>query len=131
MLALKQLGEAMRAAVADIDPGGSRSQVQALAASYRAFASQHPGRYAATIRAAPAPHPDLTEAGDDALRTVFEVLTALGLAGDDLVHAARALRASIHGFVALEAAQGFGLPQEIDRSFARMVEALERGLRPS
>jgi Tetracyclin repressor-like, C-terminal domain len=42
---------------------------------------------------------------------------------------ARALRASIHGFVALEAAGGFGLPRAVDRSFERMIEMLDAGMR--
>ncbi|MFV2062972.1 MAG: TetR-like C-terminal domain-containing protein [Chloroflexota bacterium] len=127
-MALDELGEVMAAAVAGGGPEPNASPLQALAAAYRRFASEHPERYTATFRAAPASHPGLAGAGDDALRTVFAILADVGIADDDLVHTARAIRASLHGFVALEAAQGFGLPQEVDRSFVRMVDALERGL---
>lgn len=55
-------------------------------------------------------------------------LTGYGLTGDDAIDAVRAVRAALHGFIALEAAGGFGLPREIDRSFERLVTALIRSL---
>ena len=35
-------------------------------------------------------------------------------------------RAAVHGFVALEAAGGFGLPRDTDRSFDQMIAGLDR-----
>jgi hypothetical protein len=52
------------------------------------------------------------------------VLRAYELEGDDLVDATRALRATLHGFVAIELAGGFGLPTDVDRSFERAVDGL-------
>jgi len=34
----------------------------------------------------------------------------------------------MHGFVALEAAGGFGLPQSVDGSYHRLVDALDAAL---
>jgi hypothetical protein len=34
----------------------------------------------------------------------------------------------LHGFVTLEAAGGFGLPRDVDRSFDRLVDALDAAL---
>jgi hypothetical protein len=51
-----------------------------------------------------------------------------GLEGDDAIHAARAVRSALHGFVALEAGGGFGIPIDLDESYARMVAVLGRGL---
>jgi Tetracyclin repressor-like, C-terminal domain len=34
----------------------------------------------------------------------------------------------MHGFVALEAAGGFGLPQSVDASYRRLVDALDAAL---
>ena len=51
-----------------------------------------------------------------------------GLEGDELIHAARALRSAVHGFAALEAAGGFGLAVDRDDSFRRLVEALAAGI---
>ena len=50
-----------------------------------------------------------------------------GLEGDDAIHAARAVRSALHGFVALEAGGGFGMPVDLDESFDRMVAALAAG----
>jgi hypothetical protein len=47
-----------------------------------------------------------------------------GLSGDDAVDATRALRAALHGFVVLEAAHGFGVAADVDRSFTRLLDGL-------
>jgi len=128
MLALGELGEVLVAArEATVELDGS-AQLRALADAYRGYARAHPGRYAATVRAAPPDEPVHRAASDAVLHTVLALLAGRGLAGDDAIDAARALRAGLHGFVALEAAGGFGLPRDIDRSFERMVEGLDRGL---
>ena len=49
------------------------------------------------------------------------VLTDLGVTGPDTVHAVRQFRALMHGFVTLEAGGGFGLPESVDETFARLV----------
>jgi hypothetical protein len=60
---------------------------------------------------------------------VAAVLRGYGIVDDDaVIDAARTVRASLHGFVALEAAGGFGLPRDVDRSYDRLVEALDVGL---
>ena len=38
------------------------------------------------------------------------------------------IRAALHGFTSLEAAGGFGMPRAVDRSFARLVDALDTAL---
>jgi hypothetical protein len=40
----------------------------------------------------------------------------------------RAFRSAVHGFVALEAAGGFGIPVDVDTSFERLVATLAGGL---
>ena len=47
----------------------------------------------------------------------------------EVIHAVRAVRAALHGFVALEALGGFGLPVDREASFDRLVAALAAGLR--
>jgi AcrR family transcriptional regulator len=102
--------------------------VIAIASAYRAWALKHPGRYAATVRA-----PLVGDAEDEAaslaaVGVVTDVLDGYGLSGEDAIDATRALRSALHGFLALEAASGFGLPVDIDRSFQRMVLAVAGGL---
>ena len=128
ILALGELADAMTGALAGAaDVPGGGTQIRALANAYRTYATAHPGRYAATLRAAPPGDTEHGAAGDAILRIVFEVLAERGLAGDDAIDATRALRAALHGFVALEAAGGFGLPQDVGRSFTRLVDELDRG----
>jgi hypothetical protein len=43
---------------------------------------------------------------------------------DDAIDAIRALRSTLHGFVALESGGGFGLNVDIDRSFERLVRGI-------
>jgi AcrR family transcriptional regulator len=101
-----------------------RDALHAIASAYRAYAHERPGSYLAAQRAA-----DLAgnEAGERAVRVVRAVLAGYGLAGDDAIHAARALRAALHGFVALEAQGGFGIALAVDESFERLVDLLDRG----
>jgi AcrR family transcriptional regulator len=123
--ALDELAQTLRAATAGLT---RRAALDAMAAGYRGFAHSHPGRYAATLRA-PSPADDAhTQASDAVLAIVFRVLADYGLAGDDAVDATRALRAALHGFVALEASGGFGMPQDVDRSFKRLVVGLDATL---
>jgi AcrR family transcriptional regulator len=108
-----------------------RSGADALGATahaYRAYARAHPGLYAASV-AAPAPDDDEHQAAArETVDVVFAVLRGWSLEGDDAVHAARAFRSAVHGFVGLEAAGGFGIPVDLDASFERLVATLAGGL---
>jgi AcrR family transcriptional regulator len=88
------------------------------------------GGYAAAQVAMPRPGSDqeLADALADALEPVVATAAALGVYGDDAIHAIRAMRASLHGFIVLERDGGFGLPQDIDESFDRMLHALVRAV---
>ena len=100
----------------------------ALSFAYRRWAIEHPGRYAATVRAA-APGDDEDEAaGREALEVVTSVLAGYGIEGDDAIDVTRSFRAALHGFVSLEAAGGFGLPADVDRSFERLVDGFVRAV---
>ena len=126
VLALRELAERLSAAA--VGRAGSDA-LRALAEAYRRYAQERPGRYAATLRAPASDGDEHTQAADVVVEIVFAVLRGYGLAGDDLVHATRILRSSLHGFVALEAAGGFGLPDSVDETFARLVDGLDAALR--
>lgn len=100
--------------------------VRAVAGAYRAYARSHPGRYEAAQRA-PADE-EVADAAADALALLSGVLAPWGLAGDDVVHAVRALRSGLHGFVDLDRMGGFALDSSVDESFERLVTALLTGL---
>lgn len=120
-----ELGDALAAAVRSV----GNDPLSAIAHAYRAFAKAHPGRYVATLRAPDADDSEMTEASRRVLDTVLGVLATYDLTGDDAIDATRTLRAAMHGFVSLEALGGFGLPQDVDHSFERLIGILDDALR--
>lgn len=125
VLAVGELGRALAPAALGRSRGDA---LHAVAQAYRTYARAHPGRYAATVRAPAEGDEEHEAASAGVLDVVFAVLAGFGLSGEDAIDATRALRATLHGFVALEAGGGFGLPQDVDRSFDRMVSGFERAL---
>jgi len=103
--------------------------LEAIAHAYRRFAHEHPGLYAATLRAPDPQDTELNAASEELLDVVLAVLSGYGLTGPDALHAIRALRSVLHGFVALEATGGFGLPLDLDESFRRLLQGFIIGLR--
>lgn len=105
-----------------------RDALSAFADAYRAYALEHPGRYAATqIRVDQA-----LIADSPALRRTAEItygmLRAYGLEEPDLTDAVRLLRSTFHGYCALESTGGFGAPRDVQRSWERAVDALHVAL---
>jgi AcrR family transcriptional regulator len=105
---------------------GRVDALRSVADAYRAWALEHPGRYAAGLVSAPTPGDAEDEAASRCvLEVVTDILAGYELADDDAIDAARALRSAMHGFVTLESSGGFGLPADIDRSFHRLVDGLD------
>ncbi|MGA8679091.1 MAG: TetR-like C-terminal domain-containing protein [Acidimicrobiales bacterium] len=98
--------------------------IVAMAHAYRDWAHKHPGRYTASQGAPAAGDTDHLAAALSAVEVVADVLYGFDLRGDDAIDAIRALRSALHGFVSLEAAGGFGLPLDVDRSFDRLVRGM-------
>jgi AcrR family transcriptional regulator len=126
VVALRELGTALAAAA--VGRAGADA-LRALARTYRAYALARPGRYAASVRAPEPGDPEHEEAAETVARTVYAALAGYGLEGGAAIDGARILRSGLHGFVSLELAHGFGLPQDVDRSFERLLDALDAGLR--
>jgi AcrR family transcriptional regulator len=122
---LDELGDLVTAAAV----GKAREDaLVAVCDAYRDYAVAHPGRYEATV-AAPAPNDSAHEdAAARVLTPVLAVLAGYGLKEARSIDAARFVRSALHGFVALEQNHGFGLPQDVDASFAQLVAALDRAL---
>ena len=102
-----------------------------VAQAFRSYVKENPGLYLATLRASgtqAAPDPDLMHEEQRSLKVALAVIASLGLKGEDAIHAVRAFRSMVHGFATLEVAGGFGLPQDCDESFRRLVYALTAGL---
>jgi AcrR family transcriptional regulator len=96
----------------------------AMAHAYREWAIRHPGRYASAQRAPMEGDIDDETASANVVQVAVDVMAGFELRDDDAIDAIRALRAALHGFVALETGGGFGLPVSIDRSFDRLVSGL-------
>lgn len=126
LLGIRQLYDQMRRA------GVGKAEdaaIIAIAQAYRAYATAHPGVYAASVRA-PAPgDAELQQASQEVLEVVLAVLEPYHLSGEAAIHAVRGLRSIIHGFVTLELAGGFGMPLDRDESFAWLLGTYIAGLR--
>ncbi|MEU9713949.1 TetR/AcrR family transcriptional regulator [Streptomyces sp. NPDC047976] len=98
----------------------------AFADAWREYAHEHPGRYASTqIPIEIDPELAAKAAGPRrAVELTYGMLRGYGLAEPDLTDAVRLLRSTFHGFVALEAAGGFGHERPPQDSWVRALDAL-------
>jgi AcrR family transcriptional regulator len=102
----------------------------ALMRAYRAYVVEHPARYAA-VPVDPLHDPALAAAGGRLLDVTLAVLRGYGLTGSAAVHAARCVRAVVHGFASLEASGGFGLPEDLDHTYEQLIRMVLAGIHPS
>ncbi|MET7457314.1 WHG domain-containing protein [Streptomyces sp. NPDC005574] len=103
--------------------------VRACADTWRRWVLDHPGRYAATVRAPTADDDEEDRrVANEGLQVLYDVLAGFELRQTRRIDAARVLRSALHGFATLESAGGFGLPRDVDRSFGFLVDTLIAGL---
>jgi AcrR family transcriptional regulator len=121
----RRLAEALQSAAAGRARGDA---LAAVADAYRAYAREHPGTYAALQRAPDPDDEEATAAAAHAVDVFLAMLRGYALEHDDAIHATRIVRAAVHGFVSLEANEGFGLPVDIDETFTRLTAVLDQGL---
>ncbi|MFH8405428.1 TetR/AcrR family transcriptional regulator [Streptomyces sp. NPDC018019] len=114
-----QAGEAVLGRSAD-------EAIRAFMTAWRRYVQQHPNRYPALIQS---PEPHTAEAGARLIGIISATLRAYGLEDSAAIHAARCLRAAVHGFAVLEAEGGFGLPENLDDSYDLLIRMLTAGLR--
>ena len=103
----------------------------AMADAVRTFAHEHPGRYAATQVATNPDDPADTELTESAAATVAVmagVLRGFELPPILTIEAIRLMRSVLHGFILLELGGGFGMRDDLDRSFALVVETVIAGI---
>ena len=110
-----------------------RSGADALAAfavALRDYARRYPGRYQLTLDP-PVPFDEEAALARRRANAPFKaVIRSFGLDDETAVHTGRALRAAIHGFVALESRDAIGTGGT-DESFRHLVALLARGLQPA
>ena len=122
VLAANELADALTPAVAGRAAGDA---LREAGRAYRRWALAHPGRHAALQFVLVADDP----APRRAVELLVSVMRGYALEGDEAIHAVRAVRAAIFGFVTLEIGGGFGLPLDTDESFEWMLRMFDRGLR--
>lgn len=118
-----EFGETLRDSV--IGVSGDEA-VAAFAHAYRRWATDHPGRYELSLRKVEGR--EKRAAGIGAIETMDRVLAAYGLSGSDATAAGRTLRAALHGFSTLEAADALGRGRH-DASFDYLVAFFVEGVR--
>jgi AcrR family transcriptional regulator len=125
VLGLRELTQRLeRAAVGK----SGEAALLALARTYRAFAHDHPGMYAAALRAPERADVEWYAAYEDQIGIFLAVLAGYDLDGEHALHATRDLHSILHGFVALEDIGSFSMPLDRDESFTRLVRMFILGL---
>lgn len=102
-----------------------------VAEAYRGHIKGYPGLYMSTLRASGTQteqDPRLQQQEERALKVGLAIMNSLGLQDADAIHGLRAFRSLVHGFATLEIAGGFGLPEDCDESFRRLVIVFMAGL---
>ena len=119
-----------RLSAASIGKSGEELFMDASQA-FRAYVKEYPGLYMSTLRSSGTQQeqdPNLQREEERMMKVGLAIMASLGLHGEDAIHGLRAFRSMVHGFATLEVAGGFGLPQDCDESFRRLVSALVAGL---
>jgi AcrR family transcriptional regulator len=127
ILAMTELGEVVRDAAAG---RAGRDALAAVLSAIRGYVSAHPGRWAATVGTdSGGPDDPLRVAGARVINLIAAVLRGYGLGEDEMDHAIRIIRSTLHGFATLEASHGFQWGADPDQSFEWMIRFIDRGLR--
>jgi AcrR family transcriptional regulator len=115
------------AAIGQSGPGLVMSVMQA----FRSYIKEFTGLYLSTLRVSGMQEdadPRLQQEEARSVKVGMAVMASFGLQGEDAIHAVRAFRSMVHGFATLEVYGGFGMPLDLDESFARLVDLFIAGL---
>lgn len=121
--AARELASALQLAAAGRARGDA---LRAIALAYRKYAHAHPGTYAAMQIVSDSE--EFEAAATEVVGPIVAVLRGYDLEGERAIHAVRAIRSALHGFVSLEREGGFGLPINVDDSYDVVVAMLDAGL---
>ncbi|MGW0571406.1 TetR-like C-terminal domain-containing protein [Streptomyces tauricus] len=115
--------------IADAVAGrAGKDALAAFADAYRAYALEHPGRYASTQIRIDQSLAATSPAFARTAEVTHGMLRAYGLEEPDLTDAVRLLRSTLHGYCALEATGAFGASRDVRTSWNRAVDALHVAL---
>jgi AcrR family transcriptional regulator len=102
--------------------------IRAMAYAYLGFARAHPGLYELTLLSSKQEDAEWAKVANGIAELVVRALESYRLDPAAAIHTARALRSLLHGFASLERHGGFGLPFDLNESFAEMVGLFLAGL---
>lgn len=105
--------------------------IREIADSYREFAHRRPGLYRAILASPDRDNLELKTSLENFMAVLRKVMEPYNLVASDSIHAVRALRSLMHGFVSLEAAGWFAVPLDRDESYHRLIATFLRGLESS
>lgn len=126
-LAMSELSEISRDAVAGL---AGTDALGALAQAIRGYVAAHPGRYAATVGAGlTGPGDPLLAASTRVIDVIAAVLRGYGISDDQMTHAIRAVRCTLHGYAVLQSGSAFQWNDDAEESFGRIITFMDRGLR--
>jgi len=107
-----------------------RDAVAALLDSFYGYVIAHPGRYAATVGTGfTGPDDPLLAATARVIDSISAALSGYGIGDEEMVHAIRTIRCTIHGFAMLQVSDGFHWSGEPGDTFDWMIQFIDRGLR--
>ena len=125
-LAMAEFGDALREALQ------GKSGSNAIAALFEAmytYIVEHPGRYAATTEARLQGADDpLLVATTRVIGSIRAVLSGYGIPPEDVDHAIRMLRCTVHGFALFQTADAFHWSNDPVESVAWMIRFFDAGL---
>jgi AcrR family transcriptional regulator len=126
-IAVRVLDELTQRVAAAVLGRSGEDALRAAMWAYRSYVVDHPKRYAAMPQQ-PSDNPQVAAAADRLLDLTIAVLRGYGLEGSAAIHAARCFRATAHGFASLQAAGGFGLPEDVDETYNHLIHMLAVGI---
>ncbi|MCM2677231.1 TetR/AcrR family transcriptional regulator [Alkalicoccobacillus plakortidis] len=103
--------------------------VRGFSYAYVEFAKTHSGLYEAISRSASEENDALREVQGQVVQVVLDVFDDYGLQEERAIHLVRMLRSMLHGFVTLDAANGFGLPYDLQDTLEIMIQTFLQGIK--
>lgn len=129
-IAVLAANEAAAAVGAAIQGYAGRDALVAGMRAFRDYVVTHSGRFAATTGMASRGPDDPWAAADGRIEDAFAaILRGYPIEPENMIHAMRAVRSTVHGFAYLQVARGFQWPADVDESFEWLITLTDRGLR--
>jgi hypothetical protein len=122
--AARDLVDALRASV---EGKSGRDALLALFTAHRRYATTHSGQFQA-LAVARATSMERVEFDGSFTDILLKIMADYGVHGAEAEHSARAVRAALTGFAALEAIQSFEQGEDVEASFYAMIALFDRGL---